>query len=136
MKGGHFKIVKLLMKKGARVDQASRQGVTPLQLAALQGHHEVVDYLIRKGSKFEAQGNPAKSCKCCGATDVPLKICSGCGVVCYCSSQCQIKDWKEGGQDNHKTQCKRLVEIREMYAEKAKREIEKKMAEFGVSSSS
>lgn len=34
---------------------------------------------------------------------------------------------KEGGESSHKVQCKKLVEIRTKYVEKAK------MAEFGVS---
>lgn len=99
----------------------------------LQGHQEVMDYLIRKGSKFEAGGNPAKSCKCCGASDVPLKICIGCGVVCYWSTVCQIKDLKEGGENSHKIQCKRFAELRTMYVKKAKKEIEEKMSKFGFS---
>ena len=132
---GHIEVVKLLVKEGANINQASDLGITPLHQAAIEGHQEVVDYLIRKGSKFEARGTPAKACKCCGATDVPLKFCTGCGVICYCSPECQLKDWREGGENRHKVQCKRLVEIRASYVEKTKKEIEEKMARFGVSSS-
>ena len=42
--GGHLKVAKLLVKKGAKIDQASDEGLTPLYVAALKGHQEVVDY--------------------------------------------------------------------------------------------
>ena len=51
---GHLEVVKLLVKEGANINQASDEGITPLRQAALYGHQEVVDYLITKGSKFEA----------------------------------------------------------------------------------
>ena len=35
------------------------------------------------------------------------------------------------GENSHKAQCKRLVEIKARYVEKTKKEIEEKMAEFG-----
>ena len=41
----------------------------------------------------------------------------------------------EGGENSHKVQCKRLVEIKARYVEKAKKEIEEQMTRFGVSSS-
>jgi ankyrin repeat protein len=53
-------VIKLLVKKGANVNQVSCKGVTPLHQEALYVH---VDYLIRKGSKFEARGTAAKVCK-------------------------------------------------------------------------
>jgi hypothetical protein len=43
-----------------------------------------------------------------------------------------VKDWKEGGESSHKVQCKCLIEIRESYVEKVKKEIEEQMAKFGV----
>jgi ankyrin repeat protein len=70
---GHIKVVKLLVKKGANIHQASDGGETPFLIAALKGHQEVVDYLIGKGSTFEAAGTLAKVCKCCGAADADLK---------------------------------------------------------------
>ena len=91
---------------------------------------------MSKGAEFEAHGTPAKACKCCGATGVPLKKCAGCETVYYCSPECQKKDWKEGGENMHKIQCARLVEMRARYMEKAKGEIEEQMARFGVSSNS
>ncbi|KZV69181.1 hypothetical protein PENSPDRAFT_686663 [Peniophora sp. CONT] len=35
----------------------------------------------------------------------PLRNCSGCSVTRYCSRECQISDWKQGG---HKAECRRL----------------------------
>ena len=130
---GHLDVVKLLVKKGANIYQASIRGVTPLHAAACWAHQEVVDFLMGKGAEFEARGTPAKICKCCGATDAKLK-CSGCAVVYYCCEVCQKKDWKEGGEDRHKVQCKNLVEMKARYVEKAKKEIEEKIAEFGMQS--
>ena len=60
-----------------------------------------------------------------------MKKCRGCGIVWYCGPDCQKKDWKEGGESRHKVQCARMVETRARYMEKAKKEIEEKMAEFG-----
>jgi ankyrin repeat protein len=108
--------------------------VTPFHHAALEGHQEVVDYLISKGATFEAAGTIARVCKCCGAADAPLK-CGLCLTVYYCWKVCQVRDWKEGGENSHKVQCKRLIEIRERYVEKANMEIEELMAKFRVSSS-
>ena len=92
---------------------------------------------MSKGAEFEARGTPARACKCCEATSstIALLKCAGCSAVYYCCEECQIKDWKEGGENCHKVQCKRLVEIKARYVEKAKKEIEEKMARFGVSSS-
>jgi hypothetical protein len=36
-------------------------------------------------------------------------------------------DWKEGGENRHKVQCKSLIEIKARYVEKSKREIEEKI---------
>jgi ankyrin repeat protein len=133
--GGHLNVVKLLVKKGANIHQDSDQGVNPLHKAALEGHQEVVDYLMSKGATFEATGTLAKVCKCCGAADALLK-CALCLIVYYCCKACQVRDWKEGGENSHKVQCKSLIEIRARYVEKAKREIEEQMARFGMRDSS
>lgn len=44
----------------------------------------------------------SKMCLVCKKTDVDLKLCKGCGLVLYCSRECQIKDWKV-----HKLGCKK-----------------------------
>ena len=90
-----------------------------------------MDYLMSKGAIFEATGTLAKVCKCCGAADAPLK-CGLCLTVYFCCKACQERDWKEGGENRHKVQCKSLIEIKERYVEKAKEEIEEQMAKFGM----
>jgi hypothetical protein len=53
-------------------------------------------------------------------------------TVYYCCKACQVRDWKEGVENSHKVQCKRLIEIRARYMEKAKMDIEEQMARFGM----
>jgi hypothetical protein len=115
--GGHLDAVKLLVKKGANIDQSADLGVTPLHVAAMKGHQEVVDYLMSKGATFEATGTLAKVCKCCGAADADLK-CGLCLTVYYCCQDCLLRDWKEGGENMHKVQCKSLIVIKARYVEK------------------
>ena len=94
-------MVRQVVKKGADPHQASYQGLTPLHIAT-----------------FEATGTLSRAGKCCGAADADFKI------VYYCCKACQVKDWKEGGENSHKIQCKRLIEIKERYMEQTKKEIE------------
>ena len=77
---------------------------------------------MSKGATFEATGTLAKACKCCGAAHADLK-CGLCLTVYYCCKACQERDWKEGGENRHKVQCKSLIEIKARYEEKFKREI-------------
>ncbi len=44
-------------------------------------------------------------CYSCEKTNVALQWCGRCGVVSYCSGECQKKDWKE----RHSIQCKELA---------------------------
>lgn len=49
----------------------------------------------------------AKVCARCGVGEAPgggLKACSQCGVVFYCSRECQTAHWKKKGGD-HKSHC-------------------------------
>lgn len=119
-----YEIAKLLVRRGANIQQADHYGLTPLHTATSRGYNTMVDYLIKKGANFDCQGDAmGKACKCCGATNVPLQLCSGCRVVWYCSPECQKKDWKEGGENRHKVQCPRIKEQRELYKEKKKEEV-------------
>jgi hypothetical protein len=43
------------------------------------------------------------SCRDCGCEDKPLHKCSGCGIVKYCSKECQQSDWRK----QHKNECNR-----------------------------
>ena len=44
-----------------------------------------------------------------------------------CLPLLQERDWKEGGENSLKVQCKSLIEIKARYVEKVKREIEEKI---------
>ena len=52
------------------------------------------------GSSSQQSGPSPQSCWSCGATDVPLKKCSGCAVAAYCGTGCQKADWMA-----HKGRC-------------------------------
>jgi len=54
-------------------------------------------------STNSSEASKKKACGFCGqgpAGDEKLKLCSGCGLVAYCSKEHQREDWK-----NHKTTC-------------------------------
>ena len=47
-------------------------------------------------------------CAVCGVRPSPgskHKLCGGCKAVLYCSKECQVKHWKEGG---HKSECSKV----------------------------
>ena len=114
---GHQSVVKLLLAMGAKVDQASNTGNTPLSVSRLYGHREVAKLLLASVVKLEQaekaaevvvkeeEGEPAKKaprvCQMCGKEAAKMKKCSVCKRVRYCSEECQLKDWKE-----HKKACK------------------------------
>ena len=47
---GRFHLAKALLEAGARVNWADDEHVTPLILAALKGHAEIVDLLLAHGA--------------------------------------------------------------------------------------
>lgn len=54
-----------------------------------------------------ANGNSVEQvCMVCGDRQGKLKRCSACGVTCYCSAECQKRDWKE-----HKLVCRTKANI-------------------------
>ncbi|CAI8042325.1 Ankyrin repeat domain-containing protein 29, partial [Geodia barretti] len=47
---GHSEVVAILLRNGAGVDRARKDGVTPLFIASQNGHSEVVNILLRNGA--------------------------------------------------------------------------------------
>lgn len=47
---GHLKTVQALLKKGHKIDSTDSQGTTPLMLACLYGHKNLVEELLRRGA--------------------------------------------------------------------------------------
>ena len=56
-KGGHAKMVKLLLEKGADLAAADNDGQTPLHSAASEGHTKVVSFLLEKGADLAIVDN-------------------------------------------------------------------------------
>mmetsp|Transcript_6115 Transcript_6115/g.13337 ORF Transcript_6115/g.13337 Transcript_6115/m.13337 type:complete len:464 (+) Transcript_6115:108-1499(+) len=52
----------------------------------------------------EAFHESTRACNNCGDRIKVLNKCTACRKVSYCSRECQVEDWKEGG---HKKECKR-----------------------------
>ena len=49
----HLEVVRALVEAGASVDQAMKNGVTPLIMATQKGHHEVVHALVEAGASVD-----------------------------------------------------------------------------------
>ena len=50
-----------------------------------------------------------KYCACCGihqTKEKKHKLCSGCNLVSYCSTECQKKHWHQKGNRSHRVFCK------------------------------
>ena len=58
--------------------------------------YSAVDFFL----SVETVSVSMSGCAVCGGLDSP-RPCGGCGLVSYCSTSCQRKDWKE-----HKTRCR------------------------------
>ena len=52
------------------------------------------------------------TCSTCRKTSTKLKTCARCGNVQYCSTECQMLDWKKGG---HKNDCKKTTTTKPPY---------------------
>jgi ankyrin repeat protein len=49
VQGGHLKIIKRLIDKGADPTEPDSEGMTPLDVAAGEGHKNIVKYLLKYG---------------------------------------------------------------------------------------
>ncbi|MDC0857561.1 ankyrin repeat domain-containing protein [Rickettsiales bacterium] len=61
---GHPEIVKLLLDRGAEVNQAGRYGTTPLHIAAHRGHREAVQLLLDRGAEVNQSDNDGTTPLC------------------------------------------------------------------------
>jgi hypothetical protein len=116
-----------LLKLRADVNQADKDGITPLMIASMRKHEEVVVWLIKAGADTQAtlpgrtNATAADASRELGAstsqtayleakTHCPSPDCSGAGLkkcpackqVRYCGEPCQLAHWKA-----HKADCKR-----------------------------
>lgn len=63
----------------------------------------------QEGTAAAGSGCELPACEVCGVTrgqeGVKLRVCNGCDRVRYCSPECQMQHWKQGG---HRQECKRM----------------------------
>ena len=129
-------MVKLLLAKGANVNQSRKDGCTPLIISRQKGHQNVVKLLLANGTKKapteeEAETGKkkkgtakreARACQTCGkpaTAEKKLKKCSVCRLVRYCSTECRDGDWKV-----HKVVCRKKGEEEEEEEEEDVEEVE------------
>lgn len=87
---GDVRMVELLMEFGADLNIPDADGTTGSSMFVNTGPAvtAAVTKWLRKRSG-EQRPLDGKTCARCGATDVPLKICSKCHAIKYCSPDCQ-----------------------------------------------
>ncbi|CAG5083128.1 Similar to CG6966: Protein fem-1 homolog CG6966 (Drosophila melanogaster), partial [Cotesia congregata] len=49
---GHLALVKLLVKRGAKLNATTKTNSTPLRAACFDGHFEIVKFLVQHGADF------------------------------------------------------------------------------------
>lgn len=47
---GHLALVKLLVKRGAKVNSITKTNSTPLRAACFDGHYDIVKFLVQHGA--------------------------------------------------------------------------------------
>jgi hypothetical protein len=90
---GHVDVIKLLYKLGADMAPTAAK-YSALNLAEAFDHAEAVILIEKILNKMTSE------CEFCGCSTKRLKVCSRCEKVCYCSRDCQVKDYKK-----HKKEC-------------------------------
>ena len=121
---GHIDIVKLLIENNADINAIDYQGATGFYMACQEGHYKIVKHLIYKGvdiTQVSSKGHTGLSFACAKnhtdiielLTDKLNRVCIVCDKVSrnrckncdtrYCSSECQLIDWKK-----HKLICKKI----------------------------
>lgn len=126
VQSGHVEVVKALPKLGANVNTPANNGATPVHIAAHNGNTKVIKALYKLGADMkptsyicsiaevaEQLDHPkalqlivkilnklTDKCEFCGCSSKRLKRCATCLKACYCSSGCQLQDWRK-----HKKRC-------------------------------
>ncbi|KAK0451168.1 uncharacterized protein EV420DRAFT_724977 [Desarmillaria tabescens] len=97
-----FKSADILLEFGADLDIAEADGITPRKSFVRCGPEitAVVSRWIRRRSGEEKGSRGEKACGECGRSDLPLKNCTRCQVMRYCSVECQRQHWPI-----HKKKC-------------------------------
>ena len=62
---GHYNIVKILVDKGANVDNFTETGSTPLRTACYDGRYKIVQYLVEHGADVNATNIYKSTCLFC-----------------------------------------------------------------------
>jgi len=75
--------------------------VFALEMSARLKHLPGMSAALRAESQRFADQFRRRACFECGASSTPMKTCSGCGIVSYCSRKCQKQNWKT----QHKAEC-------------------------------
>ena len=77
-------------------------------LESEESHKKQEEIAARNAALVKARErkNP-NLCAACGAKPEKRLMCAGCNKVCYCSKECQKKDWKAG----HKALCKKIQAV-------------------------
>ena len=74
---GHERVVELLLRHGAGVNQQNSEGCTALMFAAGQGHERLVDLLLRHGAEINLQSSVGGTALMIAALAHP-----SCGACC------------------------------------------------------
>lgn len=106
----------LLDKHGARLDIVDVDGISPQEMAVMNGAAmssvaELVKNRAIRGARaiYKAAKRQCSQCAKVETADEPLRLCSNCKTAQYCSKECQTKHWREAG---HKEACKKAAEER------------------------
>ncbi|XP_044001373.1 protein fem-1 homolog C isoform X2 [Aphidius gifuensis] len=59
---GHLSIVRLLVRRGAKLNSTTMTNSTPLRAACFDGHFEIVKYLVQNGAHIEAVNRHGHTC--------------------------------------------------------------------------
>ncbi|RLU16996.1 hypothetical protein DMN91_011065 [Ooceraea biroi] len=59
---GHLALVKLLVKRGAKVNSITKTNSTPLRAACFDGHYDIVKFLVNNGADIEMANRHGHTC--------------------------------------------------------------------------